>query len=203
MLFFIFTVLTTKKYIFICINLITFGHRPTRYFQTALCRIKAKSSKNCLKMLSDQKRQKTSGHYKLKFRSFIDLMSFLRLVILIQVVHLGVLNIGLPLEIMFVVCCVFFLFLFCTFSFPFFQDGDYHHEMNSAHFLEWFEDSLLPTLKEPIVIKIDNTSYHNTRVEGTAAPRSNNTKPQVQEWLTTNGINRDCGMLKVSNNVVV
>ena len=36
--------------------------------------------------------------------------------------------------------------------------------MNSAHFLEWFEDSLLPALKEPSVIIIDNASYHNTRV---------------------------------------
>ena len=183
-LFHFHTVLTTKIYIH--------PHKPDHVRTSpntissdGMCLIKAKSSKNCLKMLSDQKRQKNSGHHQLKFSdTFIDLISFSWLVILVQVVHLGVLNIGLPLEIMFVCLLVFVLY----FSFSFFRMVINHHEMNSAHFLEWFEDSLLPTLKKPSVIIIDNSSYHNTRVEGTTAPRANNSKPQMQEWLTTNGI---------------
>ena len=80
-----------------------------------------------------------------------------------------------------------------------FQDGDYHNEMNSRHFLEWFEERLLPALQEPSVIIIDNASYHNTRVEGTTAPTSNNRKAEMQEWLTSKGIEWDSGMLKVSD----
>jgi hypothetical protein len=29
------------------------------------------------------------------------------------------------------------------------KDGDYHQEMNSVLFLEWFENPLMPALKNP------------------------------------------------------
>jgi hypothetical protein len=29
------------------------------------------------------------------------------------------------------------------------KDGDYHQEMNSVVFLEWFENQLMPDLKNP------------------------------------------------------
>jgi hypothetical protein len=29
------------------------------------------------------------------------------------------------------------------------KDGDYHQEMNSVVFLEWFENQLMPALKNP------------------------------------------------------
>ena len=38
---------------------------------------------------------------------------------------------------------------------------DYHYKMNSEHFFEWMTEKLLPTLDEPSVIILDNTSYHN------------------------------------------
>ena len=40
---------------------------PNAIFSDGMSRIKAKSSENYLKMLSDQKRQKNSGHHRLKF----------------------------------------------------------------------------------------------------------------------------------------
>jgi hypothetical protein len=36
------------------------------------------------------------------------------------------------------------------------KDGDYHHEMNSVVFLEWFENQLMPALKNPSL----NYTYH-------------------------------------------
>jgi hypothetical protein len=32
------------------------------------------------------------------------------------------------------------------------KDGDYHQEMNSFVFLEWFENQLMPALKNPSLI---------------------------------------------------
>jgi hypothetical protein len=42
------------------------------------------------------------------------------------------------------------------------KDGDYHQEMNSFVFLEWFENQLMPALKNPILVVLDNASYHTT-----------------------------------------
>jgi hypothetical protein len=41
------------------------------------------------------------------------------------------------------------------------KDGDYHQEMNGPTFLTWFENQLMPALKRPSVIVLDNASYHN------------------------------------------
>ena len=64
------------------------------------------------------------------------------------------------------------------------KDSDYHNEMNSIVFLDWFENQLLPSLKEPSVIVLDNASYHNVRCEETVAPTMNKRKQVLQEWLT-------------------
>ena len=68
------------------------------------------------------------------------------------------------------------------------KDGDYHNEMNAQVFMKWFEDQLLPTLKEPSVIVLDNASYHNTRCEETVAPIMNKRKQELQDWLTKMGV---------------
>ena len=49
------------------------------------------------------------------------------------------------------------------------KDGDYHQEMNSVVFLEWFENQLMPALKNPILVVLDNASYHNVKTEDTCA----------------------------------
>ncbi|KAK3094021.1 hypothetical protein FSP39_023056 [Pinctada imbricata] len=63
------------------------------------------------------------------------------------------------------------------------KEGDYHNEMNSEVFLDWFENQLLPALKAPSVIVLDNASYHNTKTEQTTTPNMNNRKAVMQEWL--------------------
>ena len=69
------------------------------------------------------------------------------------------------------------------------SDGDYHKELNSKVFLEWWSDQLLPALDEPGVIVIDNASYHNIRVPESAPPKSNCRKQVMIDWLTERSIN--------------
>jgi transposase len=38
------------------------------------------------------------------------------------------------------------------------KDGDYHQEMNSFVFLEWFENQLMPALKNSSLVVLDNAS---------------------------------------------
>ena len=47
------------------------------------------------------------------------------------------------------------------------KDGDRHQEMNSIVFLEWFEKKLMPALKNPSLVVLDNASYHNVKTEET------------------------------------
>jgi predicted O-methyltransferase YrrM len=39
------------------------------------------------------------------------------------------------------------------------KDGDYHQEMNSVVFLDWFENQLMPALKNPSLVVLDNASF--------------------------------------------
>jgi hypothetical protein len=50
------------------------------------------------------------------------------------------------------------------------KDGDYHQEKNSVVFLEWFENQLMPALKNPSLVVLDNASYHNVKAEDTVCP---------------------------------
>ena len=43
--------------------------------------------------------------------------------------------------------------------------GDYHQEMNTANFMEWFRERLIPNLPATSVIVLDNAKYHNSVVE--------------------------------------
>jgi transposase len=36
--------------------------------------------------------------------------------------------------------------------------------MNSVVFLEWFENQLMPALKNPSLVVLDNASYHNVKI---------------------------------------
>ena len=68
-------------------------------------------------------------------------------------------------------------------------DGDYHKEMNAQVFLNWFENQLMPALKSPSVIVLDNASYHNTRAEESKFPTSANKKGEIQDWLRKENVN--------------
>jgi hypothetical protein len=50
------------------------------------------------------------------------------------------------------------------------KDGDYHQEMNSFVFFEWFENQLMPALKNSSLVVLDNASYHNVKTEDTVCP---------------------------------
>jgi hypothetical protein len=44
--------------------------------------------------------------------------------------------------------------------------------MNSVVFLEWFENPLMPALKNPNLVVLDNASYHNVKTEDTVCSNS-------------------------------
>lgn len=62
---------------------------------------------------------------------------------------------------------------------------DYHNEMNSKLFKEWFVNFLY-LLEESSVIVMDNASYHSALAE--KAPKSNWRKLGIQEWLRNHKI---------------
>jgi transposase len=47
------------------------------------------------------------------------------------------------------------------------KDGDYHQEMNSFVFLEWFENQLMPALKNPSLVVLDNVGHQTHHSEAT------------------------------------
>jgi transposase len=67
------------------------------------------------------------------------------------------------------------------------KDGDYHQEMNRPTFLNWFENQLMPALKSPSVIVLDNASYH-IKTEETVVPNFNQRKAVLQDYLSKHNI---------------
>ncbi|XP_063993748.1 uncharacterized protein LOC135171260 [Diachasmimorpha longicaudata] len=43
-------------------------------------------------------------------------------------------------------------------------DDDYHGDMNGELFQKWFTERLVPNIREPSIIVMDNASYHSQRV---------------------------------------
>ena len=76
------------------------------------------------------------------------------------------------------------------------NSADYHDEMNSTVFMEWFEEKLILALTRPSCIIIDNASYHNKRVPGTETPTTAWRKDQIRAWLDAQNIKCDQRMLK-------
>ena len=66
--------------------------------------------------------------------------------------------------------------------------GDYHDEMTSEHFEEWFHDSfsLMPNIPANSLIVMDNAPYHSRRLE--PVPTMSSRKQIMQDWLTARGI---------------
>jgi len=57
---------------------------------------------------------------------------------------------------------------------------DYHDEMNGEVFLEWME-SVLPRLKDNVIIVMDNAPYHSVKID--KAPTSATKKADIIKWL--------------------
>ena len=68
------------------------------------------------------------------------------------------------------------------------KDGDYHQEMNSFVFLEWFENQVMSALKNPSLVVLDNISYHNVKTEDTVCPNFSQKKGVLQNYLTQHNI---------------
>ena len=45
--------------------------------------------------------------------------------------------------------------------------GDYHDEMTSEHFKEWFHDLLMPNIPANSLDVMDNAPYHSSRLDRT------------------------------------
>jgi hypothetical protein len=45
------------------------------------------------------------------------------------------------------------------------KNGDYHQGMNSVVFLEWFGNQLMPALKNPSLVVLDNARYPNVKIK--------------------------------------
>ena len=60
--------------------------------------------------------------------------------------------------------------------------------MNSVVFLEWFENQLMPALRNPSLIVLDNASYRNVKTEDMVYPNFNQKKAVLQNYLTQHNI---------------
>jgi transposase len=56
--------------------------------------------------------------------------------------------------------------------------------MNVPTFLNWLENQLMPALKTPSVIVLDNASYHNIKTEETVVSNFNQRKAVLQDYLS-------------------
>jgi hypothetical protein len=68
------------------------------------------------------------------------------------------------------------------------KDGDYHQEMNSVVCLEWFENQLMPALKNLSLVVLDNASYHNIKTEDTMCSIFSQKKAVLQSYLAQHNI---------------
>ena len=71
------------------------------------------------------------------------------------------------------------------------NSSDYHDEMNSQHFLEWFEKTLIPNLTPNSVIVMDNAPYHNTLTNDTKPVNSSMKKSEITKWLDERNVEYD------------
>ena len=66
------------------------------------------------------------------------------------------------------------------------NSADYHDEMNSEHFMEWFTEQLLPNIPDNSVIVVDNASYHNKQKD--KPPTTATRKDDIRKWLDEHNI---------------
>ena len=68
--------------------------------------------------------------------------------------------------------------------------------MNGDIFKNWMEKTLLPSLKGPSCLVMDNASYHNVVLPEDKIPTSSNTVAQIKDWLKRERINFNNKCLK-------
>ena len=65
---------------------------------------------------------------------------------------------------------------------------DYHDEMNSEHFENWWELKVLPALPDKSAVIIDNARYHSRLTKESKKPTSNWRKNEIEVWLQKYGV---------------
>lgn len=66
------------------------------------------------------------------------------------------------------------------------KTGDFHEDMNSVVFENWFFNELLPAIPPNSTIVMDNASYHSRKKD--KAPTSSSLKEDMKKWLKTRNI---------------
>lgn len=66
------------------------------------------------------------------------------------------------------------------------KSSDYHDNMDAEKFENWVKEQLVPNLKEPSLIILDNASYHSRLIE--KLPTSSWNKKELQNWLSKENI---------------
>lgn len=74
------------------------------------------------------------------------------------------------------------------------KSADYHDNMNSELFEKWMGEQLLPRLKKPSLIIMDNARYHSRFLE--KIPNSQSTKEEIIQWLQSTNISIPQGAFK-------
>ena len=74
------------------------------------------------------------------------------------------------------------------------NSADYHDEMNSEHFMEWFTEQLLPNIPDNSVIIVDNATYHKKQKD--KPPTTANRKDEIKKWLDEHNIPYDAKDIK-------
>ena len=65
------------------------------------------------------------------------------------------------------------------------NSADYHDEMNSEHFMEWFTKQLLPNIPDNAVIVVDNATYHNKQKDRAPTIEEKKHKTSETGWTST------------------
>ena len=73
------------------------------------------------------------------------------------------------------------------------NDGDYHKQMTSVVFDEWFRNQLLPNIPRNSVIVMDNAPYHSRQIEKMP---TQTWKKEIKQWLITKGAKPGDELLK-------
>ncbi|CAK1600804.1 unnamed protein product [Parnassius mnemosyne] len=73
--------------------------------------------------------------------------------------------------------------------------GDNNANLSFENYVRWLNNKLLPNLPDRSVIVLDKASYHNTRAE--KFPTTASKKSDMEQWLTSKGIQFDSSMRKV------
>lgn len=72
---------------------------------------------------------------------------------------------------------------------------DYHEEMNHITFKKWFLESLIPNLRKPSTIVLDNAPYHSVIVD--KAPTMAKRKEEMVDWLQRRNVDVSADLKKV------